>query len=343
MSINTTTFPVTGIYQPALIIPFAVMRSSLSLRAKLVWAQIKAHLNRKTGQCNPRYKLIADELGLGVRTVCRAVRELRLAGLLVPAKHVRASSYVLREPGAVEETGFRHANLASLDTPKMRSKTRQFDASIEPIELNLSKGTAADAAGVFTPPGAAAAASVSVEMKPETPAPAGSPGEPATFGHIAETEKANFPKNFPGDFLSRGAELAVALMTDHPEPGNLPKAISEVEKLVSSAPGEAAATIEALRASHASWRLRWAEYAPGRFIPQLWRWIHDGDWLQVPVERKGVKSETWIERRAREEKESNEESYRTYAENGMWEALRAYMGPEDVEVWRARIEAETAA
>lgn len=126
------------------------------------------------------------------------------------------------------------------------------------------------------------------------------------------------------------AEAIVAeLMPLHPEPGNARKAVAVAHKLLTTRPQAMAATIQALRDSHASWRLRWAEYKPGRFIPQLWRWIQDGDWVTSPVARKDAKSE----------KGPYDEAYEMFARDGRWDKLLMYGGPEVVEVWRAKIAA----
>jgi hypothetical protein len=123
-------------------------------------------------------------------------------------------------------------------------------------------------------------------------------------------------------------KLVRELMPKHPEPGNLQKAVAEVAKILAARPGE----VEAIRRS-------WAAYGPDRFIPQFWRWLHDGDWQFPPVERKGELRESWLQRRERERKEADEESYRSYAERGMWDALREYGGDALVEVWREKIKA----
>lgn len=125
----------------------------------------------------------------------------------------------------------------------------------------------------------------------------------------------------------------------HPEPGNAPKAVAEVEKLLADAPGEFQATVDAIRAGHALWRARWAEYAAGRFIPMLPKWLHDGDWRVTPVERKGVKGETWLEKRDREKHEYDEKFYRELAEDEEWDVIRQYGGESAVEVWREKIKA----
>jgi hypothetical protein len=174
-------------------------------------------------------------------------------------------------------------------------------------------------------------------IQPEEPTAAAGVSNPQQTAAAAACTSSSCTE--PETPLSEAAQLVVELMPQHPEPGNAPRAIAAAGKLLASRPEGAAATIEAIRRNHELWRARWATYAPGRFIPQLWRWFAEGDWENPPAERKGVKSETWVERREREYQESKEKSYRMYAEHGMWDALREYGGDELVEVWRAKVEA----
>jgi DNA-binding transcriptional MocR family regulator len=144
---------MTPSYKPALIIPAAIMRMPLSAKAKLLWGQLKFHRNRATGQCNPRYKVLAEELGLCLNSVRRGMAELRRAGLVTATKHVRASSYVLYEipqdlPHAenlavdieeepVQSAQFEHSRVSNVE----HSRVSNFEHSKEPNERNLTKGT----------------------------------------------------------------------------------------------------------------------------------------------------------------------------------------------------------
>ena len=336
-------------------VPDRILDLGISPRAQSVFHALVSRRNRRTGLCNPQQKKLAERFGCHLHSIERAFAELRAAGMILAHRTLTGNRYDLTTPDRWQRPS-QPPSMAGAQPPSVAVTNRhqwrvEGAASLyEPDVFQPDEKNAAAAAQYTPGVEAASAASIFVENEPEKPthpAPGGSGSLNENFpGHIAETEKGNFPKNFPGEiFPAQEAAAAVVaeLMAVHPEPGNAPKAVAAVAKLVASKPGEVVATLEAVRASHASWRLRWAEYAPGRFIPQLWRWIAEGDWLNVPVERKGVKSETWVEKRAREYKESVEETYRTYAENGMWEVLREYVGPEEVEVWRARIEAETAA
>jgi len=143
-------------YKPALVVPKTILQKPLSAWAKLVWGQLKFHQNRTTGQCNPRYSKLAEELSTSVDTIGRAVRELRQAGLISTIKRVRASSYTLYEeptfPTAeksVENRGkpsARHADLRSLDMricglKKPQIRNSKEPSSIEPVQREPLKAT----------------------------------------------------------------------------------------------------------------------------------------------------------------------------------------------------------
>ena len=268
--------------------------------------------NKANGQCNPKMETLGERLGgIPERTLRRWLHELRLAGVVYATKHRGSNSYRINistdcEKPAVENAQDR-PKVAAQDRPKMAGLNARI--LTEQTVLNRQRGTAAaDVHAIRVEKAAAAALPLFDEI--ETPTPQ------------AEAEK-----------------LVAELMPQHPEPGNLPKAINEAAKLLASRPETLTATIETLRRNHGLWRARWATYAAGRFVPQLWRWFHDGDWEHPPVDRKPVQSETWHERHERERKESDEENYRRYAELGMWSALREYGGDALVEVWREKVKA----
>ena len=325
---------MTATYKPLFIAPETIMCSPLSAKAKLVWGQLKFHLNRVTGKCNPGYKLVAEELKISKASVYRAVEELRRAGLIAATKHTRTSSYVLFEdPQPVEavenaETGdFRDVKLTSQDTSKRRRKTRQIDVAAptpslyEPTEVNLKKGTD-DADAVLRV----------VEWPVEKAAAAAQ--DCFAFNEPEEPEQNQNPAPEP----LAAAELIVAeLMPTHPEPGNEGRAVEEAARILASKPEEIAATVETIRQTHAACRTAWANYGPGRFIPQLWRWFRDGDWKYLRPDRREVQRETYDQRRRREAQTEDEETCRMYAELNMWDAMREHSGSEAVEVWREKV------
>ena len=300
----------------------AIWQPGLSSHAKTLFAALLSYRNRKSGLCNPKLNKLAERLGKSLSTIRRALDQLRRAGMIIVRRTLFGNAYELATPDRWQTTisatdcALKCERSAAL-TDERTQRSRM--SAQEPDVLNHIEDEPDAAAAVLTTPAkqTAATATTFVECKPENPThpePGGSPGEP-TVSEAAE-------------------KIAIELMAEHPMPGNLPGAIAEAEKILAKAPEGIEATVEVLRSSHAAWRLEW----PSRhFIPMLRKWFHDGDWRNPPASRKEIKSETWLERRERERVQSNEESYRIYAENGMWDALREYGGDELVEAWREKV------
>lgn len=306
-------------------VPDRILDLGISPRAQSLFHALTAYRNRRTGLCNPRQKKLAERFGCHLRSIERAFAELQAAGMILAHRTLVGNRYELATPDRWQRPSH-PPNMAGAQPPSVAEGNRhpwrvQAVPSLYEPDVLQPEGSAA-AADVPTTPGgqAAATASTFVEIETEKPTP------PAS-GSLNEN---------PADQV---VQVVRELMAVHPEPGNLPRAVTEVAKLIAGSPGEVVATLEAVRSSHAAWRVRWAEYGPGRFIPQLWRWVHDGDWRNAPAERKGMKSETWIERRKREQQECDDKTYRMYAELGAWEILREYGDDEFVEAWRAKVEA----
>ncbi len=334
-----------------------ILDLGISPRAQSTFHALLSYRNRRTGLCNPKQQTLADRFGCGLRTIERAFSELRAAGMILVRRTLVGNHYEMTTPER-----WTTVNLAVPHPPNMAGGTRHGrrveavpSLLTEPDVYEPEEGAAA-VGGQHTLPVQAAAASTRLACQAKNPTPtppAPAPtfeerygpwicagcGKPHKLGDACPGDAPSGSVNENPAIREAAAEIAGELMAVHPEPGNLPRAVAEAAKLLSSVPGEVPATVEALRASHASWRARWAEYGPGRFIPQLARWLRDGDWRNAPAERKDVKRETWIERREREQKESDEGAYRRYAELGAWDILREYGDDEFVEEWRAKVEA----
>ena len=69
---------------------------TVSTTAKLLFAQLCDHRNRGTGQCNPRRRKLAEELGVSIPTVSRALTELRKVGLIQSTKGRYTNSYEIQ-------------------------------------------------------------------------------------------------------------------------------------------------------------------------------------------------------------------------------------------------------
>jgi hypothetical protein len=282
----------------------------ISTTAKLLLALLIDHRNRKTGQCNPRRVKLAAELGVSLATIRRALSELRAVGFITSKRQQYTNNYEIRDD--------RHSS--KVYSSQQKGQNDPFASVSEGSKRPLQKGQNDPSLTLYEPylleqDGEAAAADRIQAAAAAAPTSGVLNGNPAPE---AQAQK-----------------LVVELMPQHPEPGNLPKAVSEVRKLLAAKPGSE--TVEAIRRNHAIWRTHWATYVAGRFIPQLWRWIHDGDWEFPPAERKGQLRESFAEQRQREMKEHTEKIYRQYAELEMWDAIRENGGEAAVEVWREKI------
>lgn len=289
--------------------------SSGAFRALLALLSFR---NKSSGLCCPKIATLGERLGVPRRTLCRWLAELRLAGVVGVTHRRGSNSYQINlsknggkscgceEPAMPEMAHLAMPKVAHVRVPKVA----HLEASI------LNEQT------------------VLLTDREEPPPPLSSEaGKTPVKKAAAAAVLPLFDNQENPTLKTEAARLVAELMPQHPEPGNQPKAVAEVQKVLAAG----TATVETIRSSHAAWRVRWATYAAGRFVPQLWRWLHDGDWEHAPVERKPVRSETWVERRERERREYDERTYRTYAENEMWDVLREYGGDELVEEWREKV------
>lgn len=63
--------------------------------AALLLTVLENHRNKRTGQCNPRIKILAAELGVNEKTIDRNLARLRLLGLIRSKKGQRGCAYTL--------------------------------------------------------------------------------------------------------------------------------------------------------------------------------------------------------------------------------------------------------
>ena len=313
---------------PFVCIPAAaIWRPGISSHAKALFSALLAYMNRRTRMCNPKLATLAARLEKSIATIKRALAELRRAGMVICYRSLWGNRYEIATPDRWQAPNSEAAgpnSSSSSVSPAEGSPVIPHSAHgrshKEPDVLEPEERHDAADAVISTPLQAAAAAATAVGCtEPQHPAPQ----HPAPLA-IAEAE-----------------QLVAELMPQHPEPGNFPGAVAEAVKILAQAE-DIPATVETMREAHAACRVDWATYPPGRFIPRLPRWLRDGDWKFVRAERKGVQSETWLERRARESREYDETLYRGLAEQGMWNALREYGGDEAVELWREKIKNEAA-
>jgi hypothetical protein len=91
------------------------------------------------------------------------------------------------------------------------------------------------------------------------------------------------------DLSEQAAELVGRLMQSHPTPGNVSMAKAAAERVLGKMRGGA----EAIARSHGQWLTYWREMASRGervFIPQLWRWLQDEDYVHPP-NLSGLKAE----------------------------------------------------
>jgi hypothetical protein len=296
-----------------------VTAENLSATARAIYTRLRCYQNRHTGQCNPRVARLAADLGVSESTIKRGLRNLRLDGWIISNRSIRGCSYRISDskgPSNVSDgVKFDPMHQVKFD-PMHGVKNDPMGTAVslltEPELIELGESAAAD--GVYTSCEGAAAAAL-LPLCEETHKPKKPPAEPV---------------------LTLAQAVALELLKVHPQPGNSRRAAPEIERILRAAPDPEVMAAR-IRDNHKAWMDYWAALPAGRFIPQLWRWIHDGDWEQKPASRRPVQSETWHERHERERKESDEDSFRRYAELGMWSALREYGGDELVEVWREKI------
>jgi hypothetical protein len=81
-------------------------------------------------------------------------------------------------------------------------------------------------------------------------------------------------------------ELWKELVAVHPQPGKGLAALDEIDRLLFENRGQAQKLVAVLRKRHAEWRQYWATLDAAAYIPQLWRWVKECEWIVAPVIRK---------------------------------------------------------
>src|SRR5947209_6194675 len=79
--------------------PMALLgRPDVNRTAATVYDVITSFRNRRTGLCVPKRETLAQRLGVSVRTITRAVGQLRAAGFVVVRKLPGSNAYELTTP-----------------------------------------------------------------------------------------------------------------------------------------------------------------------------------------------------------------------------------------------------
>lgn len=257
-----------------LIIPRNILTASeITVTARLVLAQLYDHRNKRTGQCNPKIRTLASELGLSISTVGRALRSLREAAMVKITWRQRSSDYQILN-GQNDRT-------ENPDRSKRPIKNGQNDRSDDPVSLYEPN---------FIEPNTSNAA---VPLR--VPIPRCAAAAASSFAFAQQ-------KSQPDPIRVQAEELVEELHAVHPQPGLPDKAVAEAEQILraSSDPDE---TVETVRRNHAAWKAHWEMLRPGQFIPQLWRWLRDGEWRRSVS--KPVRQENWYQRQDRKQEESD--------------------------------------
>jgi len=232
------------------------------------------HRNRETKQCNPRHDTLAREMRCSVSSIRNWIRELREAGIILATKGRRGNRYEIR-PHEEWRTPLKKTPTptpcpSGSGQPEFARRDDFILNERETLFLNNSvSGVAASFPGANGGGGAPAEPKKNVHPGQVASSPCEPSGKPPT----RENREA-------------AAALVQELLPNHPQPGNPGGAVKQIERVLAEG-----ATPDQIRASHTQWRKMWAVYREGRFIPMLWRWIHDNDW-RYPPEEKQIKSNT---------------------------------------------------
>jgi|GEM_PF-5983932 len=326
----------------ALAFPFtcipdaAIWQVGISALAKCLFNALLACRNRRTGLCNPKLATLAARLGRSLRTIKRALAELYQAGMVVARRNLWGNRYEIATPDRWQRPGSSAAaedsfvpNMAQAQVPNAAPHSCHPRPHKEP--------------DVLEPEGQQRM----LLLSPPPPREAATTTPPVSGGSIEPTQAPPAPSATAAED-HEAANLVAELMPHHPWQANRPKAIEEIRKVLQQDPGAG----EQLRRSHIAFRPHWElqySVSPRAFKIPLWQWVQEGNWRTVPAapsERKEAKRETMLERQQRKDRERQElqdARDRGWAERGAWDILRAFAGDEAVEVWRARIAAESKA
>jgi Helix-turn-helix domain len=125
---------------------FAWMRGvaemkALSPTARLIGVRLALHRNAATGQCNPSYQTLADEIGAKARsTAIRAVNSLVKAGWLGPpdSKGGRSNNFVLTIPNSSPSATVEKADGSTSATASKIVANSGESKTVAPAPLNSS-------------------------------------------------------------------------------------------------------------------------------------------------------------------------------------------------------------
>lgn len=275
--------------------------------------------NAKTGQLNPRQQTFAEDLNCTVWTIQRHMQTLCQAGMVRAIKGRRSSSYEIR-PEVEWRSLPRCRNVAKqLSLPLVASNSTAVQMPglngpvLTEVETSLSErktDAAAKACGLIGDPdfgdgggggGVPAAPKTKTPEKAEStpearPVPAPKPIVPPVRPPKPPQPPKKAPPappppaprrsehghHAPSEVSARAEEIAEGLAKAHPVTGSFKAACQAVERALEKH-GDVG---DELQESHRRFLIVWASYEKGRFVPQLWRWVEEGDWRFPPEKEK---------------------------------------------------------
>jgi hypothetical protein len=300
--------------QAALSVTSLSETRGLSSGAHRLLIGLLTYRNRETGRCDPAISTLCKRVGgVSKRTIFRWLAELRSKGILaVGSRSGTSSSYVFHSGKLAVETcepvpmGDDKSVMGGDDKVVMGGDDRSVTHEpplpyMNQTVLNLQKGTdAADKLRSSMDPPVKKAAAAAVPLFDDEPeAPPAPPQATPKTSRVTEHESAQVRVQSSDPVPALALAMVGELGKVHPQPGLLPRAVPEIERILRAGPTIEAAG-ERIWNNHAAWREYWATLEAGRFIPQLWRWFRDGDWETPPVIRKPAKKEGKLDAFARE-------------------------------------------
>jgi hypothetical protein len=123
---------------------FAWMRGVAGMKksptARLLGLRLALHRNAETGQCNPSYQTLADEVGVDRCTAIRAINSLVDAGWIAPpdSKGGRSNNFVLTIPDSSASATVKKRNSGTSATVSNSETSLDENETVAPAPLNSS-------------------------------------------------------------------------------------------------------------------------------------------------------------------------------------------------------------
>jgi DNA-binding transcriptional ArsR family regulator len=282
-----SSIPQSTIIQPSLILPkFLAGNRDLSNWAQRVLILLDDYRNKVTGQCNPRIKRLAADLGVSYRTITRALAELRKWRLIAVERLRYGYQFIVAARDQWRLLLLKKFPTAVEKPPASPPPEAPPPLAFEPFQSGQGCPLSPDNLVHSQPP------HLLVNLPSETYL-SNNEGDavPRSVHHAAAATPAPSINNV---FLNQRiplrssftVHLCELLLKTHPQPGLPVKALLRLDAILGDDSDTAARCAKLIETRHAQWRKYWDTLEPGKFIPQLWRWLQDNDWFVEPVIRK---------------------------------------------------------